>query len=121
MKLRVMGPVYSSKKKLAVYITDKANGENCQISYNKQYQYWIVGSKNVTVAIKDMESINWYKAHPQTKDDEKNNRFEYALEFAIEWLNILQNKIKDKVEEFKAELGDYTLIGESVGDLRHQH
>jgi hypothetical protein len=53
-------------------------------------------------------------------------RFTFALEFADTWLKILQEKIinnsnKDLINEFKKELGDHTLIGESVGDKKREH
>ena len=53
-------------------------------------------------------------------------RFTFSLEFAEIWLKILQEKIinnsnSDLINEFKKELGDHTLIGESVGDKKREH
>ena len=53
-------------------------------------------------------------------------RFTFALEFAETWLKILQERIinnsnADLINEFKKELGDHTLIGESVGDKKREH
>ena len=54
------------------------------------------------------------------------NRYIFALEFAETWLKILEEKIinnenKNLINEFKNELGNHTLIGESVGDKKREH
>ena len=73
------------------------------------------------------------KINIEKKDDNKKkglsnilNRYIYALEFAEAWLKILENKIinnenKNLINEFKNELGNHTLIGESVGDRKREH
>lgn len=116
MKRRVTLPMVESKKKQSVYLTEKANGENFQVSYNKIYSCYIVGSKNVTIAIRNEEDIKWYEENGEPKD-----RYSYVTDFAKVWLSIVEKKIGNKIEEFKNELGNHTLIGESVGDLTHQH
>ena len=47
----------------------------------------------------------------------------YAIDFAETWLNILEQRITNKnlLEQFIVELGDHTLIGESVGDKKREH
>ena len=63
MKRRVTLPMVESKKKQSVYLTEKANGENFQVSYNKKYSCFIVGSKNVTIAIRNEDDIKWYETY----------------------------------------------------------
>lgn len=116
MHRRVCLPMQSSQKKLSVYLTEKANGENFQVSYNSQFECFIVGSKNVTIAVRNEEDIEWY-----IKNGEPKDRYSYCVDFGRVWLNIVKNKIKDKIDEFKTELGNHTLVGESVGDLTRQH
>ena len=64
------------------------------------------------------------------KDDKKVKnaleRFTYAIDFAETWLNLLDERIiknenKNLLDEFKKELGNHTLIGESVGDKKREH
>ena len=69
----------------------------------------------------------------EKKSDKKNKgkniileRYTYAIDFAETWLKILQEKIinnanTELINEFKKELGNHTLIGESVGDKRREH
>ena len=73
------------------------------------------------------------KINIEKKDDKKKkgmsnilNRYIFALEFAETWLKILEEKIinnenKNLINEFKNELGNHTLIGESVGDRKREH
>ena len=115
MENRVLGNVKSSKLPLIVYLTEKANGENFQVSYNNEFQCWIIGSKNVTLAAKDINDLEYYKKIPN------NSRYSFTLIFADLWFKILNENVKDKIEDFKKEIGNCTLIGEHVGDLLHQH
>ena len=212
LKERVLGKIIEVSKneknvKYFVYLTTKVNGENFQVSYNSKYDCWVIASKNVSIAIRNKEDIEFYKneknfeeyyqgdgrietmsekekkikekkdkkmekkkkklerieRRKKGKNEENNNeneedekddnnenkineeekndkmdikkskglkamleRFTYALEFAETWLKILQEKIinnsnADLINEFKKELGDHTLIGESVGDKKHEH
>ena len=187
--------------KFLAYLTTKVNGENFQVSYNTKYACWVIASKNVSMAIKKKEDINFYKngnnfdnyvqkegnenltekekkqiekkekkqekkrkkqerieRRKKGKDKEKDkeeeeeekeeddnnkgkmneinitdkkeeknkeilNRYIYAIDFAETWFNLLQERIVDKnlLEPFIKELGDHTLIGESVGDKKHEH
>ena len=70
--------------------------------------------------------INENEKKEENKQDKNNpisNRYSYVIDFAETWFNLLQERIIDKnlLDQFKAELGDYTLIGESVGDKKHEH
>jgi len=218
LKERVLGKIIEVSKneknvKYFVYLTTKVNGENFQVSYNSKYDCWVIASKNVSIAIRNKEDIEFYKNEKnfeeyyfgdsgietlsekekkiqekkdkkkekkkkklerierrkkgknegndnENEEDEKdekddnneNNenkineeektekmdikkikglkamleRYTFALEFAETWLKILQEKIinnsnADLINEFKKELGDHTLIGESVGDKKREH
>ena len=212
LKERVLGKIIEVSKneknvKYFVYLTTKVNGENFQVSYKAKYDCWVIASKNVSIAIRNKEDIEFYKNEKnfeeyyqgdgrietmsekekkikekkdkkmekkkkklerierrkkgkneendnENEEDEKDDnnenkineeekndkmdikkskglkamleRFTYALEFAETWLKILQEKIinnsnADLINEFKKELGDHTLIGESVGDKKREH
>ena len=58
---RVLEKVKESKLPLAVYLTEKANGENFQVSFNPVFNCWIIGSKTVTIACRDEKDIEFYK------------------------------------------------------------
>ena len=47
--------------KYYAYLTTKVNGENFQVSYNKEYQCWVIASKNVSIAVKKKSDIDFYK------------------------------------------------------------
>ncbi len=115
LEKRVLDKVKQSNLPLIAYLTEKANGENFQVSFNNEFQCWIIGSKNVSLAARDEKDLDYYN-----KNNE-NNRYNYTLNFAKLWFELLNNNIKDKIEEFKKEMGDHTLIGENVGDLLYQH
>lgn len=131
VKSRVMTPIEQSKGPYRIYLTEKANGENFQVSYNTEYQAWVVGSKNVSLIVRDEKDLEWYTTSPEilqlSKEEKKgshkeaDNRFKFCLEFASLWFGIVKNKIGDRIEEFKTEIGDHTLIGENVGNKGYQH
>ena len=115
LEKRVLDKVKQSNLPLIAYLTEKANGENFQVSFNNEFQCWIIGSKNVSLAARDEKDLDYYN-----KNNE-NNRYNFTLNFAKIWFELLNNNIKDKIEEFKKEMGDHTFIGENVGDLLYQH
>ena len=47
--------------KYYAYLTTKVNGENFQVSYNTEYQCWVIASKNVSIAVKEKSDIDFYK------------------------------------------------------------
>ena len=218
LKHRVLGRILEIKEnekinenvKFFAYLTTKVNGENFQVSYNKKYNCWVIASKNVSLALRNKEDIEFYKnennfkdyliednshqdklltdkdkkkmekkekkkekkkkkqerierrkkgkngedekdeeddekdeneendqnkinINTENKNDKKNKglkslleRYTFAIDFAETWLNLLEKKIinnqnKNLIEEFKTELGNHTLIGESVGDKKREH
>ena len=210
---RVVGNMINISKenkentKYLAYLTTKVNGENFQVSYNTKYSCWVIASKNVSMAVRNKDDINFYKNSKNfvnyMKDDQKKDfmdekekkkkekkekkeekkrkklerierrkkgkdkgqekeeneeeeekeeesenkinmkdekekkeeenkneqkhpileRYSNAIDFAETWFNLLQERIIDKnlLEQFIKELGDYTLIGESVGDKKREH
>ena len=187
--------------KFLAYLTTKVNGENFQVSFNTKYDCWVIASKNVSLAVRNKEDIEFYKngsnfesyiqddfgielidekekkkkenkekkqekkkkkkerlerrkkgkeeEEDDNEEDEQNSntinieenkkndkkskalksildRYSFAIDFAETWLKILQEKIisspnTNLINEFKTELGNHTLIGESVGDKKREH
>ena len=75
LKNRVLGKIIEineEKKKenlkFFVYLTTKVNGENFQLSYNTKYNCWVIASKNVSLAIRNKEDIEFYKNENNFKD-----------------------------------------------------
>ena len=134
-----------------VYLTDKVNGENFQVSFNSKYKTWVIGSKNVTICVRDEGDMEFYKdwknfeenfrgeGEKEESEGEENyineiktsktkdnksilERFKYALEFAESWFQILNKRFNnEKIAAFTKELADFTLVGESVGVKGHEH
>ena len=184
--------------KFLAYLTTKVNGENFQVSFNTKYDCWVIASKNVSLAARNKEDIEFYKnesnfesyiqddfgielmnekekkkkenkekkqekkkkkkerlerrkkgKEEEDDDNEENantinieenkkndkkskalksilDRYQFAIDFAETWFKILQEKIicsqnTNLINEFKTELGNHTLIGESVGDKKREH
>ena len=59
----------------------KANGENCQISYNKELKVWGVSSKNVSILVRNEKDIEEYVGE----------RFAFAILIARCFLKMLAN------------------------------
>jgi hypothetical protein len=116
--LTPINEVFKSGNKVKIYLTEKANGENVQIAYEELKDAWIIGSKNVTCIIRNREDIEWYKTQTKPAD-----RYSYVIEFAELWMDILEKRIiaNDLLTEFVSDITGYTLCGENVGDMGHQH
>jgi len=113
-----------------IYSTEKANGENLQLSYNKNYDAWIIGSKNVTIMLRNLKDLEFFKNYKENenvninkKEFSPDKRFSYCIEFAELWFEILKDKIEDKnlLNEFKNDLNGFTLIGENIGDKTFEY
>lgn len=50
--------ILTEKVGIDVYKSDKANGENAQISYSRIIDAWIIASKNVSIAARNEEDLN---------------------------------------------------------------
>jgi hypothetical protein len=90
---------------------NKANGENCQISWVPEQSAWAISSKNVCMLLRTIEDLNLYFG----------DRFHFAEIIAREWFAILKRLKEEKVEAIKGALGDFTIIGEYVGNQTYQH
>ncbi|CAG9316924.1 unnamed protein product [Blepharisma stoltei] len=94
-----------------LYKLNKANGENAQFSYSPHLNAWIIASKNVSLAARVSEDLKIYS----------NNRYEFVKVIGEEWFKILLNLNEQELEELKQDLTGFTIAGEYVGDLNHQH
>jgi hypothetical protein len=120
--VRVLGPVkqaFEVGRKVKIYVTEKANGENVQIAFEELKGAWVIGSKNVSIIVRDRNDIGWYR-HQNKKC---NERYNYAISFAELWFDILETRIINKglYDDFINDITGYTLCGENIGDLEHQH
>jgi len=104
--------VLNNGGKVLVYKTEKANGENAQISYNKRYDAWVVASKNVSILIRSKDDLEEYRKLTE-------GRYSFAIMIADAWLNLLKAHVKD-IEGLKKDLDGRTLIGEYCGKLYYK-
>ncbi|KAF4655173.1 hypothetical protein FOL47_009551, partial [Perkinsus chesapeaki] len=95
-----------------LYLLDKANGENAQVSWAVEVSAWVICSKNVSLMAKEESDI--------AKFDE--DRFEYARFVAHVWFEELQKlQKKGTVDTVKDALSSRTLVGELCGRSGVQH
>ena len=85
--------------KYYAYLTTKVNGENFQVSYNAQYQCWVIASKNVSIAVKKKEDINFYKNYVNFLNLEKEE--DKGKEKLLDPNEIIRRQKKAKKEEKK--------------------
>jgi len=96
-----------------LYKLVKANGENCQVSYVKELDAWIVASKNVGLAARNRADLDGYRS---------SDRFGFALLMAEAWFDIVDRIEKNGlIDQLKESLDQHALIGEYVGNKNHQH
>jgi len=123
-KIRILEPVkksFDEGKNVIVYLTEKANGENFQISYEQNFDTWIIASKNVSIICRNRTDLTYYKAKELSKEF-NYRRYNYCVEFAETWFNFIDNpSFQDSLKQFKNEIIGHTLIGEIVGDVNHEH
>jgi len=100
--------VLNNGGKVLVYKTEKANGENAQVSYSKRYDAWVVSSKNVSILVRSKDDVEEYRKYTES-------RYSFAIMIADAWFNLLKTRVKD-VEGLKKELDGRTLIGEYCGN-----
>ena len=58
--------------KVKISVLEKANGENCQISYISQIDHWVIASKNVSLLAKSRADLEKYKEKSVKSNDEEN-------------------------------------------------
>ena len=85
--------------KYYAYLTTKVNGENFQVSYNTEYQCWVIASKNVSIAVKKKSDIDFYKNGNNFLNLEKEE--EKEKEASLNPKEIMKKNKKAKKEEKK--------------------
>lgn len=95
-------------KKVKISVLEKANGENCQISYLSQIDRWVIASKNVSLLAKDKaDLVEKYKKNSfetcENTNFEKNNEENFEelkpkkfLEKKIMMPKIFEKKSKEE-------------------------
>ena len=85
--------------KYYAYLTTKVNGENFQVSYNTEYQCWVIASKNVSIAVKKKSDIDFYKNGNNFLNLEKEEDKE--KDASLNTKEIMKKNKKAKKEEKK--------------------
>ena len=92
-----------------IYQTEKANGENVQVSYIKLLKKWIISSKNCSMIVSDSSEIENYS----------DDRYKFTKLIASNFLSPINQIVKlDELQEY---LSDKTLIGEYIGNPNFKH
>eukprot|EP00361_Fabrea_salina_P001476 CAMPEP_0202430446 /NCGR_PEP_ID=MMETSP1345-20130828/3886_1 /ASSEMBLY_ACC=CAM_ASM_000843 /TAXON_ID=342563 /ORGANISM="Fabrea Fabrea salina" /LENGTH=1162 /DNA_ID=CAMNT_0049041933 /DNA_START=84 /DNA_END=3572 /DNA_ORIENTATION=+ len=97
-----------------IYKTNKANGENAQISYVGCLDSWVISSKSVSLLARALEDLERYR-------NDKTDRYKFSLLIAEAWFGILETMPQETVSELKREIEGFTLTGEYVGNPKFQH
>ena len=85
--------------KYYAYLTTKVNGENFQVSYNTEYQCWVIASKNVSIAVRKKSDIDFYKNGNNFLNLEKEE--EKEKDASLNPKEIMKKNKKAKKEEKK--------------------
>jgi hypothetical protein len=91
---------------------EKLNGENAQISYSTSINKWIICSKNVSIAVDDLEEA---QAKYSTEA-----RFKFPLYIARHWFTECLPKAPN-IDELKTTMDKYTFVGEVCDITENQH
>jgi hypothetical protein len=52
---------FNENKQIYIYLSEKANGENFQLSFSDEFKSWIIGSKNVSIMVDNRKQIKFYE------------------------------------------------------------
>lgn len=99
----------NSGKTVKIYQTEKANGENVQVSYIQSIKKWIISSKNCSIIVSSIEEIDNYQGL-------RNN---FAKFIAKTWFRKLENM--NHTEKLKDWLNCRTIVGEYIGNKEFEH
>ena len=104
-------PLNTYNSLISIYITNKENGENAQISYNSKLDKFSISSKNVTLLALQKSEID---------------EFEYigkghVLDIAKFFFSIIEKKNEKEILLLKKILNEFTFVGEYIGDIKYQH
>ena len=92
--------------------TLKANGENVQVAYCKEFGAWLVTSKNVGLLARTRDDIAKY---------DSSGRYRFAIEMATVWFDKLESMPQTEQDQLKDVCNERTLVGEYIGSNEHQH
>lgn len=100
----------NNKEVVTIYELEKANGENCQISYVEPLQSWIIASKNQSILLRKENDILLY-----------TENIPLLKKIGRTWFKILSQLNEAEIEQLKLELNKgLNLIGEFCGNKDHQ-
>lgn len=104
--------------KISILQTTKANGECAQISFFRhrngkfvEKEYWVACSKNVAILFNNIKEVAEYL----------DDRYYFAKKIAKIWIDILETKTPQEVNDLKDLLEHHTFVGEYCGHKDHQH
>lgn len=52
---------FEDGKRVELVKTEKVNGENAQVSYNYEYDAWVICSKNVSLLASSLQDLAMYR------------------------------------------------------------
>eukprot|EP00820_Chromera_velia_P013127 Cvel_23737.t1-p1 / transcript=Cvel_23737.t1 / gene=Cvel_23737 / organism=Chromera_velia_CCMP2878 / gene_product=hypothetical protein / transcript_product=hypothetical protein / location=Cvel_scaffold2483:17945-27689(+) / protein_length=1648 / sequence_SO=supercontig / SO=protein_coding / is_pseudo=false len=105
-------------RKIQIYKTEKANGENAQVSFFRPLNAWVCCSKNVSLIARSPSDIETVTAY---NDPTSAQRYMFASRIGRAWFTLLAGLSDQQVELVKETLTDRTLVGELVGVSERQH
>ena len=92
-----------------IYQTEKANGENVQVSYIKLLKKWIISSKNCSMIVSNTSEIENYP----------DDRYQFTKLIALYFISSINQILHlDELQEY---LSGKTLIGEYIGNPNFKH
>ena len=96
----------------SVFLLEKANGENAQVSFVSECDAWLVSSKNVSLLLRTTADLVQYSGE----------RYEYALMIGQAWLEkVLPAAGSENLDKIKQLFSRYTAVGEYCGHPSLQH
>jgi hypothetical protein len=107
-KNNILGPVkkaFTEGHKVEAIRTLKANGENCQLSWQPDLQAWVICSKNVALIAKTIEDVQLYT----------HQRFNFCKLMAGCWFNRISSFGKKELASLQNDMSNVTFIGEYIG------
>jgi len=113
---RILDILFSKPKELlerkipiTLYKSQKLDGENVQIGFNKRLNAWVIGSRTASVIAREESQLKVFRA-------KRNSKLDVSILAAEIWFNIIKTKFTgEKLEELKKDLDGKNLVGELVG------
>ena len=87
---------------ITIWNTNKANGENLQISYSRKLDAWVIASKNVAMPCRTKSDIGLYNS----------DRFHFSKLMAEAWFDFQDRMDPSMISDLKNDLDGKTMIGE---------